>query len=146
LSGVEPQSKWRERLSVVRRRWPFVLGPLLVVVVVAGVNLARTEPQYEASSQVLISRADLAAAVAGTPGTVAPTQDFNRIIQTQVEVASSPVVRERTLRRLGLPTDEEALDDRVSVVPKPNSDILTISVRAGERDRAVELTNEYARQ
>ena len=137
---------WVDRLRVVRRRWRWIACAVVITCAAAIATTLQTPDTFEASARVLILRSDIAAAVADTPGAATPTQDFNRVIQTQVDVADSPVVRRRTIASLGLPDSDEELSDQVNIAVKPNADVLTVTASYGDAERTVAIVNEYADQ
>ena len=123
---------------------------MLTVLVGAGtaVGISATQlPRYEASSQVLISRTNLGNVLTGTPDPAAQEFDFNRIIQTQANLARVPRVAQRTLDKAGVRdrTPQEFLAQS-TVTTDPNTDILTMRVQDGDRTLATRLVSEYARE
>jgi succinoglycan biosynthesis transport protein ExoP len=124
---------------------------VLVVVLITGSALAFSALQdvkYEAKSQVLVSRTNLGNVLTGTQDPSAQEFDFNRIIQTQANLARIPRVARRTLDRAGLAqrrTEDEFLKQS-SVTTDPNTDILTLTVMDGSRELAQTLASNYARE
>jgi succinoglycan biosynthesis transport protein ExoP len=128
------------------RRW--VIAAVVLVCTGAALGLSMTQkPRYEASSQVLISRTNLGNVLTGTPDPTAQEFDFNRIIQTQANLARVPRVAQRTLQSIVV-TDRTPQDflDSSQVTTDPNTDILTLTVQDGDRRLAVRLASAYARE
>lgn len=103
---------------------------------------------YEAESQVLVSRANLGNVLTGTQDPTAQEFDFNRIIQTQANLARIPRVARRTLDHVGLVgrrTEDEFLKQS-TVTTDPNTDILTLRVVDGNRELAQKLASAYAQE
>ncbi|MGH2898671.1 MAG: Wzz/FepE/Etk N-terminal domain-containing protein, partial [Solirubrobacteraceae bacterium] len=137
----------RPLLRVLRvRRWLIALVAVAVTGAASALSLT-AKPRYEASSQVLISRTNLANVLTGTPDPTAQEFDFNRIIQTQANLARVPRVARRTLDVSGVRarTPEQFLAQS-QVVTDPNTDILTMLVRDGDRALATRLASNYARE
>ena len=137
----------RPLLRVLRVRRS-VIAAVVVVATGAALGLSMTQkPRYEASSQVLISRTNLGNVLTGTPDPTAQEFDFNRIIQTQANLAQVPRVAQRTLKSIVV-TDRTAQDflDNSSVTSDPNTDILTLTVQDGDRRLAARLASAYARE
>ena len=134
----------RHFVDVVRRRkWVLIL--LLVLVPLAAVLVSmRQEKLYQATSQVLLGRQDLAATLAGV---VSPFYGSDRTLQAEAEIARNPDLATATLRAAGV-KDRSAGQFLAlsSVVPKPNVDVLQFSVTDKDSGLAVVLANEYARQ
>ncbi len=131
---------------VIRRRWPFVLIPLLLVPAAAvGFSLMQT-PTYRATAEVLLQRQNLASALTGTPDTSLPVDD-KRYAETQARLATVQEVARRTLVAANL-------DDRtttqylkhVFVASGGNSDILDISVEDVDPLLASRLATLHAQQ
>ncbi len=119
-----------------------------LVVCVAATALAVTQaPRYEATSKVLISRTNLGNVLSGTPDPASQEFDFNRIVQTQADLARVPRVADRTLKRslAGDRTPEQFLAQS-QVTTDPNTDILTLTVRDADRTMATRLARNYARE
>jgi succinoglycan biosynthesis transport protein ExoP len=140
-------SSLRDYLGVLRRRvWLFVLVALLVPVVVVALSLSQ-EKSYRAEAEVLLTRENLAASLAGATDWPAALESSERFAQTQADVAQVPAVARRALKRAGLsdrsPRDFLAVSE---VTPKPDSNLLTFSVTDPEPNAAIRLANEYARQ
>jgi len=124
---------------------------VLIVVLVSATAIGYSSIQefrYQAESQVLVSRANLGNVLTGTQDPSAQEFDFNRIIQTQANLARIPRVARRTLEGLGLAgrrTADEFLAQS-SVTTDPNTDILTLRVVDGDRKLAKSLASAYARE
>ena len=128
------------------RKW-IVLLALILVPVVAALASSLQSPEYEASSQVLISRTNLSNVLTGTSDPAAAEFDFNRVVQTQANLARTPRVAKRTLAAAKL--DPAAFQDFLAhsaVTTSPNNDLLTMTVTDGQRQRAIGLAGQYARE
>lgn len=142
-SGETADARFRHYLHVLQRgRW--ILAPTVVIVfgAVAAFTL-RQERLYEASATVLINRASVAAVVAGTQGFAA--QDFPRVLQTKADLAHSIPVAVRTLEAAGLPgRNPTSFLARSSAEPRPQADLLQLSVRDPEPTVAKRLAGTFA--
>ena len=148
MQTADSSSFLRPLLNVLRvRRWIILQALVLVPAVAVGWSLYQ-DPRYEASSQVLLSRTNLANVLSGTQDPSAQEFDFNRIIQTQANLARTPRVAQRTLDESKLAktvTPDEFLAQS-TVLTSPNTDILTLTVQDGDRARAIVLASNYARE
>ena len=139
-------STLRDYLQVVRRRkWIILQAALLAPAVAVGLSLQQ-ERLYEAQSEVLLSRQNLAASLTGTPDPSAYVQ-ADRLAQTQADLARVPEVARRVLAELRL-TDRTSHDllDASEVSAKPNADLLVFSVTDPSGRLAQRLVSEYAHQ
>ncbi|HEV2068745.1 MAG TPA: P-loop NTPase [Acidimicrobiales bacterium] len=142
-SGETADTRFRHYVHVLRRgRW--LLAPTVVTVLGAvAVFTLRQERLYEASATVLINRASVAAVVAGTQGFTA--QDFPRVLQTKADLAHSFPVAARTLEASGLPgRNPTSFLERSSAEPRPQADLLQLSVRDPEPTVAKQLAGTFA--
>jgi Mrp family chromosome partitioning ATPase/capsular polysaccharide biosynthesis protein len=139
------ESGLRALVAAVRQRiWVF----LLLLIVLPGATAAltlRQHAEYEASADVLVDQRDLASVLSGAPSSGGNPQDAERSLATQAALAHVPTIAEQTLKAVPAAdlTVEQFLK-RSSVEPKPNSNILHMSVQSGDADLAVKLTRAYA--
>ena len=137
----------RDYLQILRRRRRIVLATLIAVPLAVAILSFIQEPQYQASAEVLLSRQNLANTLTGTPDPVFQSGEFQRIAQTQADLASAPVVAKRVLAAGGLPRrDPNDFSESSSVLAKADSDLLEFSVTDQSETLAIRLATEYARQ
>jgi Mrp family chromosome partitioning ATPase/capsular polysaccharide biosynthesis protein len=137
----------RPLLSVLSvRRWVILQAVILLPLVAVGLSL--TQPaKYQASSKVLITRTNLGSVLTGTQDPAAQEFDFNRVVQTQAQLARTPRVAQRTLA--DATASGRTLDQflaQSTVTTDPNTDILTLQVTDGSKERATTLAAAYARE
>jgi polysaccharide biosynthesis transport protein len=141
-----PASSLRDHLRIIRRRkWVIIQAAILVPAAAIAFSLQQTR-LYEASSEVLLSRQNLAAALTDTPD-MTLSQDADRLVETQANLARVPAVGERVLAKVGL-TDRTPQDflDSSDVAAKANADLLKFTVTDRSPPLATRLASEYARQ
>jgi capsular exopolysaccharide synthesis family protein len=148
--GGEPQghdhSSLRDYLRVLRRRkWLVIQAAVLVPAAAVALSLHQ-QRLYQASAEVLLSRQNLAAALTGTEDPN-QSQQADRVVQTQADLARVPTVAARVLKAAGISdrTPQEFLD-KSSASTRPNSDLLELAVTDPNPRLASELASEYARQ
>ena len=132
-----------DHLAVVRRRVALALAVILLVPAVAYFVSRAQDPVYETSAQVLVGRANLAAALNGIPETAEPEREA----ATQARLARVPEIAERVLDDVaapGLSVQEFLADSDVSA--SPTTDLLTFTVRNSDPALARELANAYAEE
>lgn len=118
--------------------------PVILVPLVAVFFALRQERLYEASADVLVKNRNLSATLSGVPEVY---EDPVRVLQTQVELATTPEVARRVLRAAGVSNQAPAsFLARSGVISKAGSDVLTFRVTDGDARFAARLANEYARQ
>jgi Mrp family chromosome partitioning ATPase/capsular polysaccharide biosynthesis protein len=120
-----------------------IIAAVLLPLVAVAVSLSE-KPMYQASSQILVSRTNLADILTNTPNPTSAEFDFNRIIQTEAQLAATPAVARAVIRHAGLNETPKQFAAQSSVVTNPNSNIMTLSVTAGNRDQATRLASDYA--
>lgn len=137
----------RPLLNVLRVRKWIVLQALVLLPVFAALASSLQSPEYEASSQVLISRTNLSNVLTGTNDPAAAEFDFNRIVQTQANLARTSRVAKRTLQTAKLdPAGFQDFLNRSSVTTSPNNDLLKLTVTDDDAQSAIVLAGQYARE
>jgi succinoglycan biosynthesis transport protein ExoP len=133
----------RDYLRILRLRlWVIVLLAVLMPAAAIFFSL-RQQHLYQASSEVLVKRQDLAASLSGI---TSPYEDPTRFVQTQVDLAEGPDVARRTLTAVGINAPPAYLLDRSSVTSNNNSDLMTFKVTSPSRLLSMRLADEYAQQ
>jgi uncharacterized protein involved in exopolysaccharide biosynthesis len=133
-------------LATLRRRKWIVLQALVLVPLAALLFSLSQEALYEAESEVLISRQNLAATLTGTTDPLA-TQQADRLLQTQAALARTSEVPRRVLEQVQQPgNDAQSFLESSSVTAQTNADLLTFRVTDPDPGRARELAAAYARQ
>jgi capsular exopolysaccharide synthesis family protein len=132
-------------LTLKRRKW-WLIGMVVGLPIVALLLSLSQDSLYEAKAEVVVSRQNLAASLAGTPDTLA-FQDATRYVETQARIAETPEVAARTIRALGLRglTAGQLLANS-DVSAEPNVDLLAFRVRDGSPSLARRLATEYGEQ
>lgn len=128
-----------------RRKW-IILIPLVLAPVLAVIVSSKQQPVYEASAEVYLKRADIAAAVSGVTD---PTLQVDpiRFLRTQADVARDPILAQRAVARAGVRgVTPRGLLESSQVTPRRDADLLDVSVTNTEARNAVVLANAYARE
>jgi succinoglycan biosynthesis transport protein ExoP len=144
LEGASGQRTLSDYLAVLRRRKWAAIVPILLIPVIAYVLTARQPPVYAASSGVLLSRDNLAAALAGRTSADVFT-DPDRFAQTQAQLARVPEVFDRAVERAETSITATELFHSSSVAPLGNADLLNFTVSSQNPEAAVDLATAYAR-
>jgi non-specific protein-tyrosine kinase len=131
--------------QVVRRRAWVVIGVAVILPFLAIFVSKLQDPTYEASANVLVSRENVAATLAGVPDTLV-NSDPVRFMQTQAGLARTTEVAQGALAEAN-PSGmtAEGLLGVSSVRAQTDSDLLVFSTKAGVAADAVTLANAYAR-
>jgi non-specific protein-tyrosine kinase len=133
----------QDYLRVVRRRkWMVVQAAVLLTLAAVAFSLHQ-QALYEASADVLLSAENVSSAVPGSLSGL--SQDPERTIETQAQVARVPAVVQGALDRVDAPgmTVADFLANS-SVSSSPTSDILTFAVTNPDSALAQQLANAYA--
>jgi succinoglycan biosynthesis transport protein ExoP len=138
-------SSLSDHLRMARRRKWVILQSLIVVPAAAILFSLQQSRLYEASSEVLLSRQNLAAALTDTPD-VTLSQEAGRLVETQANLARVPAVAARTLAKANVSGTPQEFLDSSDVSAKANADLLEFTVKNPSRAIATRLATEYARQ
>lgn len=128
-----------------RRKWIVIQAVVLVPLLAFLLSLQQTK-LYEASSEVLLSRQNLASTLTGTPDPFLG-QDAERVAQTQAGLARVPEVARRAIAAAhvnGISPGELLASSDVSA--QSNADLLLFSVTDSDPDVAARLATAYGRQ
>ncbi len=131
-------------LEVLRRRWPIVLGIVLVCTVVSAIQQKRTAKSYKSTASVAFQSATLsdAALGVGSSGSGEPQRDAD----TQVTIAHSPEVAQGVRKQLGTTLSAAELLGMVSVEAAANADVLEITASTSDPRYSARLANAFANQ
>ena len=132
---------------VVLRRWKWLLLPALVLVPAVAVTLSLLQtPKYQSTSEVLLSRQNLAALLSNVTDQ-SLTGDPARLAQTQADLAQVPAVAGRVLSRAAIKgMTPEGFLTMSSVTAKSDSDLLYFTVRGRHPSLTARLATLYARE
>jgi succinoglycan biosynthesis transport protein ExoP len=129
---------------LLRRKW-IVLGAIVLLPAIA-VTLALRQPAvYRSTATVATKEGNLAAIVSGIQDN-SFYADPNRLAQTQIHLAETPLVAARVLKRARIEGDPNALLGATAITADPNADILAFTVADHDRNRAEHLANAYAKE
>ena len=133
-------------LGVLRRRKWLILLPLLLAPATAFLLAQQQSPEYRATSQVLLNRQDVVAAMLTQQPSTAYL-DPERLLATQSDVARSPALIRNVVRAANVEgLTESALVAESEVSPHANSDVLEFAVTDGNPEVAARLATVYAEQ
>ena len=144
LTPTEPTvTSLTDYLGILRVRKWLILFVVVLVPAAAVLLSLRQDTLFEATSDVLVTRTDLAANLSGLP---ARFEDPERFIQTQIDLARIPEVARRTLDASGIPGSPGAFLENSSVSSRSGGDLITFKVKHSDRETASTMATEYARQ
>jgi tyrosine-protein kinase len=141
-----PGSSLRDYLRLIRRGKWLVLQAVVLVPAAAVLLSLQQQHLYEASSEVLLARQNVAAALTDTPD-VTLSQDAARLVETQANLARVPAVAVRALMEAKVfdRTAQELLDSS-TVSAKANADLLEFTVTDPSPAVAARLASAYAKE
>jgi succinoglycan biosynthesis transport protein ExoP len=142
--GLQRAATLRDYLQVVRRR-KWVIAQAVVLVPLAAVAFSlHQQSRYQCTSEVLLSRQNLANALTGAQDPTVYVQ-ADRVAQTQAEVARVPGVAAAALRRVrGSGLTADGLLATSSVNAQQNADLLVFKVANHIPQLACRLADAYA--
>lgn len=139
----EADSSLRHYAGVLRRRKWALLVPVVVLPAIMFVASVRQGPVYEASSEVLINRQEVAAT--SVIGETPAWDDAERSAETHARLAQVPEVARRTLVAAGL--SGRSTDDFLNKTDVFTwSDLLLFVARDSDAATAARMASEYARE
>jgi uncharacterized protein involved in exopolysaccharide biosynthesis len=130
-------------LALARKNWaPIVASALLACAIAVGVNLLLPKT-YESEARVLVSQTDSAVQVYGTGIPQLAVQKDNPV-QTEAELLRSPSLLQAVITRLGLHETVGSLGSKVTIAPVDQTAVISIKVRAQDRQSPVLIANALA--
>jgi tyrosine-protein kinase len=129
-------------LAILRRRkWIVVIPPVIAAVLAFIVSSTHT-PLYRADAKILVDRTSLLSSITqvGDPSLGDPT----RFLNTQADIARSPVLAARVGGELGMSAGRVRAE--TDVTPSADADVLTVGAEDKSSGTAVRLANTFARQ
>lgn len=141
------RSALRWLLLIVRRRKWLILGTVVLVTAAAVGGSLLQDARYQASSEVLLSRENVAAVLGDGNVNPADFDDPERFAETQAQLARGEGPVSQVLESVG--ADDRTIDeflDSSTVAPRADADILLFTVTDGDPDQAMQLATAYARE
>jgi polysaccharide biosynthesis transport protein len=135
--GRDPRNL-ADHVGVLRRRVS-VIAAVTAVAVLAALGWSLRQPErYRATTQVLVSQ-EVPTAADPLPDQQIETRrtDPLRVMQNEVRLASSDLVKERTARAVGDPVTGSVTNPR-------DTDVVSIAATASSAERAAELAGAWA--
>jgi succinoglycan biosynthesis transport protein ExoP len=150
VSASERLERVRERdglasgISVLRRRWPMILGIVVVCLLVSVVRHERASKSYSATASVAFQSATLpdAALQVSPTGSGEPVRDA----ATEVLIGHSSEVAEGVRKQLHVTTSAGELLETVGVEAAPDADVLHFIATTGDPRYSARLANAFANQ
>lgn len=132
-------------VRAARAHWLLVAVVAIVAVATALVWEETRAAKYSATAQILVTPVE-GAAYAGLPAVViASSADPARTLQTATSILESPAAAGSTARTLGRKRGQNTVSEAISVQPLGESDIVSVTGKAGSPAAAAKLANTYAR-
>ena len=138
---IEDRIESGRYLRALREHWPYIAGTVVLAVAAAVVFVASAHKRYEAGADVLVTPVP-ADSFVGLP--LFREGDVSRAVVAAARIVTSPEVADRVRARLHLRAGRNELLSHVSVAPQEQSNILTITGNAPNRDEASSIANGFA--
>ncbi len=132
-------------LRAVRAHPLLVVAVAVVAVLAAGVWQKTRAPKYEATAQVLVTPLPNAGSYVGLPVVTESSADPSRTMQTATSVLESPAATLATANQLGHGWTKKRVDEAISVQPRGEANVVSITGNAGSAAGAARVANTYAR-
>lgn len=141
---VRERDNFAGTLRVLRDRWPFVVGIIVLCVGLAVYRHERGQKTYTASASVVFKSGTLSESALQVSPSTGP--EPVREADTEVLVAHSPEVAEGVRRQLkGGPVASRLLEE-VNVEAEPDADVLNIVASTSSPRESARLANAFAEQ
>jgi hypothetical protein len=131
-----PSNEWQEGpglIESIRRYWWLVLTAALVGAIVAGAWSSRQPVRYEGVVRVFLD-------IEGDR-----TAEPARIVSSQAQFLTSPVVLDRAVALIGHRLSRVELSNRLTVEPAKDADLITVRVLDATPEQAAKLADTVVR-
>lgn len=148
MEQMEQEIDLRQVWDILKKRWLIIVSiPLLAALTSGIVSFFILKPVYQASTTLIVGKK------AGEEGVQAiQTLDYNtiqanlRLAKTYGEIAKSRTVEENVIKQLNLPLTPEQLDNKITVNPVTDTEVLEISVQDHDPVLAAQIANANAQK
>jgi Mrp family chromosome partitioning ATPase len=128
------------------RAHPLLIAAVAIVAVGTAVVWQKTRtPKYEATAQILVTPVANTGPYAGLPVVTESSSDPARTLQTATSVLESSTAALATSRQLHGKWTQKRVSEAISVQPRGESNIVSITGTTGSAAKAAVLANTYAR-
>lgn len=131
-------------LRAVRAHLLLVVAVAVVAVAIAAVLEERRTPTYATTAQVLVTPVTSGGVYVGLPVVTESSSDPARTLQTATSVLESPAAALATSKKLRGHWTQKSVGEAISVQPRGESSIVSITGTANSAAEAAALTNDYA--
>jgi receptor protein-tyrosine kinase len=141
MEGTSSELNIREPIAVLRAGLPIVA---LLTLLFGGLSLLRAEREeslYRSSASVFVATNSINS-ITGTVSLL--STDPQRVLATQSEVASLPVVARSAARVSTVPVNAGTLASETTIAPAAEADSLTFTVTDTDPEKAQAYANAYA--
>ncbi|MDZ5470436.1 polysaccharide biosynthesis tyrosine autokinase [Bacillus sp. 31A1R] len=122
---------------ILLKRWKLIalctLISAFISIILSNYVIA---PKYQASTQILVYQKD-----SNNQFDISQIRNNVELINTYSVIIKSPVILEKVIEELDLPESIKQLNESITVSSQENSQIITISVRAENAKKAIEIVN-----
>ena len=133
-------------LRAIRAHLVLVAGVAILAVAAAVLLETSRAPEYKATAQILVSPVSNNGVYAGLPAVVTESaSDPARTLQTATSVLESSAAALETAGQLRGHWTQKNVSEAVSVQPRGESDVVSVTATAGSAAEAARLANTYAR-
>ncbi len=132
-------------LRAIRAHPLLILAIVVVAVATAIAWETKRTPSYKATTQILVTPVSNEGAYVGLPVITNASADPARALQTANSVLESPLAALNTAKQLRGSWTSKGVQEAVSVQPRGESDILSVTATAPNAVEAAHLANTYSR-
>jgi capsular exopolysaccharide synthesis family protein len=134
----------RRYVETIRERIWWVIIAVVITTGAAVLYVATAEKSYEAEAQLLITPVPATDPILASLGLLVESSDPTRDVETATQLVKNPQVAAIAKVRLGSPDTPQQLLDKISSDPIAQSNLITVTARAGTPEEARDLANTFA--
>ena len=133
----------RDYARILRKRWRWLAGPVLVCLVLAGLLAELQTPQFKAEARLFVSAQN---DPSNPNGLFAGSQFSQERVKSYADIVASPAVTKAVIAQLGLTVSPDDLAHQISASAPPDTVLIDVDVRDPNPKRAMELANAVSQQ
>ena len=143
IDGDEDEIELMDLVFILIRRWKLIVM-VAIPVIVLGLAFAMTRPSvYSAEATLMVSSGQIYSINNLDNAEISKNQ---KLVSSYTEIARSKSIMRSVIRKLDLDEEPEEVAKLVKVTPVEDTDVIKISYKDKNSQRAALLTNEVAEE
>lgn len=138
---MEEKLNLRDVFGIFKKYAGWILLLTVLMALIAGIiTYSFLVPMYEGTAQILVNEE-----AGGEPGLESRNIEADlQLVNTYSGIIESPVILEKVIDELGLAISTDELNNKITVVANPDSQLINITATDASQSKAAEIANTTA--